>query len=266
MKDFYWDLRPKPEYGTIELRVCGTRCRSSAPPPSEDDYLVYNYNRFQACRFGLDGTLVHPQRHEQAVLRDDILATLRRLEPQLAFREGGVGLTQGGRLQLRERDPGAGLVGLEQGDQLAEIALQPFEGGRIEAGQSVRQHAGKGQRGALEHRFTLRRDAQGHAAAVHAFARGGDQAALGQALDQVAGGRLVDVELARQLGHADGGPALDHGKRPQLGAADAGFALDLAKVGFDGIEHHAELAQHAGRGDGSLGRFGRFKALGWIGS
>jgi carboxylate-amine ligase len=101
MKDFYWDLRPKPEYGTIELRVCDTPlsveraaalacylqalCRyllaCEEPPPREDDYLVYNYNRFQACRFGLDGTLVHPQRHEPAVLRDDILATLRRLEP-----------------------------------------------------------------------------------------------------------------------------------------------------------------------------------------
>jgi carboxylate-amine ligase len=101
MKDFYWDLRPKPEYGTIELRVCDTPlsveraaalacylqalCRylleGNEPAPREDDYLVYNYNRFQACRFGLDGTLVHPQRHEQVLLRDDILATLRRLEP-----------------------------------------------------------------------------------------------------------------------------------------------------------------------------------------
>jgi len=101
MKDFYWDLRPKPEYGTIELRVCDTPlsveraaalacylqalCRyllaGNEPAPREDDYLVYNYNRFQACRFGLDGTLVHPQRHEQMVLRDDILATLKRLEP-----------------------------------------------------------------------------------------------------------------------------------------------------------------------------------------
>ncbi len=104
MKDFYWDLRPKPEYGTIELRVCdtplsveraaGLACYLQAlcsyllagnePPPREDDYLVYNYNRFQACRFGLDGTLVHPQHHEPALLRDDILATLRRLEPQFA--------------------------------------------------------------------------------------------------------------------------------------------------------------------------------------
>ena len=101
MKDFYWDLRPKPEYGTIELRVCDTPltveraaalacylqalCRHllerNEPPPREDDYLVYNYNRFQACRFGLDGTLVHPQTHETISLREDILTTLRHLEP-----------------------------------------------------------------------------------------------------------------------------------------------------------------------------------------
>jgi carboxylate-amine ligase len=101
MKDFYWDLRPKPEYGTIELRVCDTPlaveraaalacylqalCRHllerAEPPPREDDYLVYNYNRFQACRFGLDGTIVHPQTHETLSLREDILTTLRRIEP-----------------------------------------------------------------------------------------------------------------------------------------------------------------------------------------
>ncbi|MFC4932862.1 YbdK family carboxylate-amine ligase [Massilia sp. GCM10023247] len=101
MKDFYWDLRPKPEYGTIELRVCDTPltveraaalacylqalCRylleGAEPPPLEDDYLVYNYNRFQACRFGLDGTLVHPQTHETISLREDILTTLRKIEP-----------------------------------------------------------------------------------------------------------------------------------------------------------------------------------------
>jgi glutamate---cysteine ligase / carboxylate-amine ligase len=101
MKDFYWDLRPKPEYGTIELRVCDTPltveraaalacylqalCRHllqrGEAPPLEDDYLVYNYNRFQACRFGLDGTIVHPQSHETLSLREDILTTLRHLEP-----------------------------------------------------------------------------------------------------------------------------------------------------------------------------------------
>ena len=101
MKDFYWDIRPKPEYGTIELRVCDTPltveraaalacylqalCRhlleGSEPPPQEDDYLVYTYNRFQACRFGLEGTMVHPRTREPLSIREDILATLRRLEP-----------------------------------------------------------------------------------------------------------------------------------------------------------------------------------------
>ncbi len=101
MKDFYWDIRPKPEYRTIELRVCDTPltveraaalacylqalCRhlleGGEPPPEEDDYLVYTYNRFQACRFGLEGTMVHPRTREPLSIREDILATLRRLEP-----------------------------------------------------------------------------------------------------------------------------------------------------------------------------------------
>jgi len=100
MKDFYWDIRPKPEYGTIELRVCDTPltveraaalacylqalCRyllaRREAPPTEDDYLVYNYNRFQACRFGLEGTLVHPKSYDSMSLREDILTTLRRME------------------------------------------------------------------------------------------------------------------------------------------------------------------------------------------
>lgn len=101
MKDFYWDLRPKPEFGTIELRVCDTPltveraaalacylqalCKylleNKESPPIEDDYLVYNYNRFQACRFGLEGTIVHPKSYEQISLREDILTTLRYVNP-----------------------------------------------------------------------------------------------------------------------------------------------------------------------------------------
>ena len=101
MKDFYWDIRPKPEYGTIELRVCDTpltveraaalACYLQAlcsylldrqdEPPRESDYLVYNYNRFQACRFGLEGALVHPKTYEALPLREDIAATARRIQP-----------------------------------------------------------------------------------------------------------------------------------------------------------------------------------------
>ena len=104
MKDFYWDIRPKPEYGTIELRVCDTpltveraaaiACYLQAicarlleraePPPLEDDYLVYTFNRFQACRFGLDGSMVDPRTRERRTIREDILATLRQIEPYSA--------------------------------------------------------------------------------------------------------------------------------------------------------------------------------------
>jgi carboxylate-amine ligase len=101
MKDFYWDIRPKPEFGTIELRVCDTPltveraaalagylqalCRHllqrEEEAPVEDDYLVYNYNRFQACRFGLDGVITHPKTYQAMALRDDILQTLALMEP-----------------------------------------------------------------------------------------------------------------------------------------------------------------------------------------
>ena len=104
MKDFYWDIRPKPEYGTIELRVMDTpltidkaaalggylqalaRYLSIERPfePREDDYLVYTFNRFQASRFGLHGTLVDPATGEQRSLRDDIIATLARVEGHAA--------------------------------------------------------------------------------------------------------------------------------------------------------------------------------------
>jgi carboxylate-amine ligase len=100
MKDFYWDIRPKPEFGTIELRVCDTpltvekaaalacylQCicrylREERPfEPEEDDYLVYTFNRFQACRFGLEGQFVDPRTKQRCRLRDDILRTLTRVD------------------------------------------------------------------------------------------------------------------------------------------------------------------------------------------
>ena len=101
MKDFYWDIRPKPEFGTIEIRVFDTPLtveRASALAayvqalaawfmqnqpfiPVEDDYLVYTYNRFQACRFGLEAVYVDPATSKHMPLREHILQTMRQLEP-----------------------------------------------------------------------------------------------------------------------------------------------------------------------------------------
>jgi len=99
MKDFYWDIRPKPEYGTIEIRVCDTpvtveRAAALAAyaqalaryllverpyPLSEEAYHVYSYNRFQACRFGLGAEFADPHTQEKRSLREDILTTLEAL-------------------------------------------------------------------------------------------------------------------------------------------------------------------------------------------
>ena len=61
--------------------MCRHLLERNEPPPEEDDYLVYTYNRFQACRFGLDGTMVNPKTREQISIREDVLATLRRIAP-----------------------------------------------------------------------------------------------------------------------------------------------------------------------------------------
>lgn len=99
MKDFYWDIRPKPEYGTVEIRVCDTPLTIETAValsgyaqtlakyyfaqrdehPAQDTYLTYSYNRFQACRFGLAGALINPLEGTQSMIQADILRTFERL-------------------------------------------------------------------------------------------------------------------------------------------------------------------------------------------
>ena len=45
----------------------------------EDMYLAYTYNRFQACRFGLEGLMIDPASHEHRPLHEDIVATVDSL-------------------------------------------------------------------------------------------------------------------------------------------------------------------------------------------
>ena len=107
MKDFYWDIRPKPEFGTVEIRICDTPLTVEGAAqlaayaqtlaaslleerpenPLLPGYRVYGYNRFQACRFGYNALLVDPYAHVNRRLKDDLLDTLKRLRP-LAIRLG----------------------------------------------------------------------------------------------------------------------------------------------------------------------------------
>jgi carboxylate-amine ligase len=114
MKDFYWDIRPKPEFGTIEIRVFDTpltvhkaaalaayaqalaRLLLHEPPVQvcDDLYLAYTYNRFQACRFGLDGLLIDPRTHEHVPIHQDIAATCARLAPHAQALESSAAIAQ----------------------------------------------------------------------------------------------------------------------------------------------------------------------------
>lgn len=101
MKDFYWDIRPKPEFGTVEIRVFDTPLtikkaiiiaayiqtlavyllKERPIKPSEDLYHLYMHNRFHACRYGLDGTFTFAENGQQCSIADDILTTLKKIIP-----------------------------------------------------------------------------------------------------------------------------------------------------------------------------------------
>jgi glutamate---cysteine ligase / carboxylate-amine ligase len=105
----WWDVRPNPRFGTLELRVADQptslertsllvelmRRLVAEAPPAAADRGVYLQNRWAAARYGVDAELVHPD--------GDRLVTAHELfdvalpEPE-AF------------LQLRAEEPAADLV------------------------------------------------------------------------------------------------------------------------------------------------------------
>jgi glutamate---cysteine ligase / carboxylate-amine ligase len=100
MKDFYWDIRPKPEFGTVEVRVCDTPLTIKKATViaayiqalskylleekpfeiSEELYYVYNYNRFQASRYGYEGEIIDPFSSEKILIADKILKTIKKIK------------------------------------------------------------------------------------------------------------------------------------------------------------------------------------------
>lgn len=99
MQDFFWDIRPRPELGTVEVRVCDTPLTlekacdlavlgqiladflltEEVASPTADDYATYPVNRYNACRHGLAGEFIDPSTGRRTTLRSDLLRTLERL-------------------------------------------------------------------------------------------------------------------------------------------------------------------------------------------
>jgi glutamate---cysteine ligase / carboxylate-amine ligase len=103
MKDFYWDIRPKPEFGTVEIRICDTPLSIKTAAAlgafaqvlatyllenrqqlSKDIYLTYLVNRFRATRYGLDAIIIDPINNAKLSLADNILLICNKLMPYAA--------------------------------------------------------------------------------------------------------------------------------------------------------------------------------------
>ena len=95
IKDLYWDVRPKPEFGTVEIRVCDTPLtiewatslaalaqalsrwllRTRPDLQTAKQAYVARYNKFQACRYGMAAMISDPVALCQKPLQES-LATL----------------------------------------------------------------------------------------------------------------------------------------------------------------------------------------------
>ena len=99
IKDLYWDIRPKPEFGTVEIRVCDTPLTTDLATalaafaqcltrhllrtrPEFDARLhlhVARYNKFQACRYGFNALLSDPVQQKQIPLSETLNGLLELL-------------------------------------------------------------------------------------------------------------------------------------------------------------------------------------------
>ena len=154
IKDFYWDVRPKPEYGTIELRVLDTPlkpiyaaalacyarelCLEFADQPgrwpSNGSRELYTWNRFIAARDGVGGEWIDPENDKTVPIAEAVRADLARLK--LRSRDPGFGkacevieqlMKDGGQAGwLRAHlDAGGGM------NDLARMASEMFESGSV---------------------------------------------------------------------------------------------------------------------------------------
>ena len=99
IKDLYWDIRPKPEFGTVEIRVCDTplnieratalaalaQClaryllRTQPPLNTGLQSHVARYNKFQACRYGFDAQISDPLLRKQTGIKEWLGELLEQL-------------------------------------------------------------------------------------------------------------------------------------------------------------------------------------------
>ena len=107
VKDLWWDVRPHPSFGTIEVRICDLPCRfshimgmvalmqalvltlasSAVHPSARVQMQILKANKWQAVRHGLDGIFVNPVSARRQPVREAVRELLEFVRPE-AVRQG----------------------------------------------------------------------------------------------------------------------------------------------------------------------------------
>ncbi len=99
-RDIWWDVRPSPELGTIEIRICDIPARfqqimalcaliqALVSAIATDSISLFPMhievilnNKWQAARHGLEGIFVDQQRFEKRMMKTMLVRTIEALEP-----------------------------------------------------------------------------------------------------------------------------------------------------------------------------------------
>ena len=94
VKDLWWDVRPHPGFGTVEIRICDIPINfktiialvaliqalvvtlANAEPYNDTHIQILQSNKWQAARYGLEGVFVDPKTFQKLTMRKAIELSL----------------------------------------------------------------------------------------------------------------------------------------------------------------------------------------------
>jgi carboxylate-amine ligase len=103
VKDLWWDVRPHPGFGTVEIRICDIPINFktiialvaliqalvvtliNADPYSGTHIQILQSNKWQAARYGLEGVFVDPKTFQKLTMRKAIENLYILVEPAIVY-------------------------------------------------------------------------------------------------------------------------------------------------------------------------------------
>ncbi len=105
IREIWWDIRPHPGYGTVEIRICDSLpnlldikdlaalCQAlvvgmsnhydnGTQLPYLDNWILYE-NKWRATRYGIDADLIMDENGTQVPIKDEIINTITNLSPEV---------------------------------------------------------------------------------------------------------------------------------------------------------------------------------------